>query len=479
MSKPKVLGILLGFLSAITPTHADLVNGDKLTETFQLQGWHQAITCKTQSIKVAVLDNGFSGFKPGMASLPSSTVLVEGAVNAQADTGHGLAMAEILWSTMGKYAQVEMTLINTNGFSNFKNAITYVIENKIDIVLYSQVWSFGGNFNGKGLINALVTRATSAGIVWINAAGNFGSRVYDQVLSHALHEEPTFFVQKGDQPITITLSWNDFSDNEQEATDQDLDFQVVNHSDEVVGESVLRQNGAIVARGTKGVSGYAREKLVMKEVVPGEYRIKIKKISNNFNLRSRVRILIESAPEALMFASATPDREIFPPADHPAVLTIGEDSLLSSRSMASIPPNKPDLVLPIFGAKILGSEIPVRGSSVSAAIFSGVVAMMKVLKPSITRNQISKFLKSRTPVVQYDPGLIEQSSSEIPSSWRGLFRPEMKLTKSITTGQYVVLTPYEPKDLLFTVPAECRRTQSPWAPQLWRAIDVQEFLSSK
>lgn len=458
---------------------ADLKNADRLRDQFQLSAWQRALQAKQKKIKVAVLDNGFQGYKPGLGSLPLTTTLVEGPINAQAQTAHGLAMAEILWATMGKYPNTEMLLVNTNGFSNFKHAIDTVIKNQVDVVLYSQVWSFGGNFDGTGLINAQVSRATDAGILWINAAGNFGSRVYDRLLNQALKEEPVFFVQDGKQPISLTLSWNDFSEDESQATDQDLDFQILDSTGVVVGESALKQKGAIVARGSKGVSGYAREKITLRGIPAGEYRVRLKNISANFHVRSRIRILIESASDAVVFASATADREVFPPADHPDVITIGEDSLVSSRSMSGTPANKPDLVLPTFGAEITSLETPVRGSSVSAAIFSGLAAMMKVLKPSVTKTQIIRLLRYRTPAVRFDGDLQERSSSQVPQAWKSFFGPEMKLTQSAISGQYVVLVPYDPSDILFRLPIECRRTQSPWAPLLYTPIRVTEFLSFK
>ena len=53
-----------------------------------------------------------------------------------------------------------------------------MVRERVDVVLYSQVWTFGSDFDGTGFINAQVSRALASGAIWINAAGNFGGAVY-------------------------------------------------------------------------------------------------------------------------------------------------------------------------------------------------------------------------------------------------------------------------------------------------------------
>ena len=472
----KIAFVLSSFVifGMVHESRAYLNNPEELMAQFQLDNWVRATESKTNRVRVAILDNGFAGFKKNSRALPENTTLIEGVVSPQAPTAHGLAMAEIFWQATGQYQNIDLFLVNTNGFSNFKNAIDFVISEKIDIVLYSQVWSFGGNFDGTGLIDAQVSRATREKIIWINAAGNFGSRVYDKPLSQVLKEEPSFLLLDSKNPVSLTLSWNDFSEDENDPTDQDLDIEIVGLDGKVVASSELRQLGKLVPRGTKGASGYARERVQLQNIPNGEYKIKIKQVSNNFATSSRVRVLIEAREDAVLFLSATSDREIFPPADHPQVITIGEDSAISSRSMTGRPANKPTLALPTFVAASSHSDIPFRGSSVSAAIFSGMTALMKVIKPTLTSAQVQRLFLDRSPVAAFDREILIQPNTSIPKEWKSWWKPEMKLGKNYTNGQYVILVPYSPSELHLPVGIEVRRTAASTAPLLWSPVKISE-----
>src|SRR5690606_5675186 len=118
---------------------------------------------KTQKpLRVAVLDKGFEGYAAEIGkSLPQKIVYMAGPVAAPADmkVEHGFRMAQILSDLMTDSGQdtsaiAELRLYNVYGFSNFKAAIADIIKNKIDLVLYSEVWEFGNNFDGRGFINA-------------------------------------------------------------------------------------------------------------------------------------------------------------------------------------------------------------------------------------------------------------------------------------------------------------------------------------
>ena len=138
-------------------------------------------------IKIAILDKGFFGFEKEIGkTLPANTRYNAGPLTAPADlkVDHGLKMAQILTSLMTNDLQAtqwtpSITLYNVFGYTNFKAAIDDIIANQVDIVLYSEVWEYGGNNDGQGFLNAEVTRATKAGVTWINAAGNFALTTYN------------------------------------------------------------------------------------------------------------------------------------------------------------------------------------------------------------------------------------------------------------------------------------------------------------
>src|SRR5262249_4427326 len=131
-----------------------------------------------------------------------------------------------------------------------------------DIVLYSQVWEYGGNGDSHGFINAIVNKALDAGILWINAAGNFGrsTRIApvepmnsggDWVRFSAGNRKWTDAVKlrcKAEKdktcPMRIVLTWNDFKDNPGVGTNKDLDLYLVDTYGEARESSTFRQSQA-------------------------------------------------------------------------------------------------------------------------------------------------------------------------------------------------------------------------------------------
>jgi len=177
-------------------------------------------------VRVAILDNGFEGFREGHRDVLPGTRFFAGPVNASAATAHGFGMAQILSAVVGDRRDLQLDLIDTNGFSNLKAAVEGLVERRTDVVLYSQNWEFGGNFDGGGFINRLVDRAVDAGALWINAAGNhhglsFEGRVVSAGVGQALQlragaEGPWLAVDSflDANALSITLSWSDFTDDE-------------------------------------------------------------------------------------------------------------------------------------------------------------------------------------------------------------------------------------------------------------------------
>ncbi|MCB0412385.1 MAG: hypothetical protein KDD22_07655, partial [Bdellovibrionales bacterium] len=105
---------------------------------------------ESHPLKVAVLDQGFFGYEEVLGkSLPSNTEYHAGPVAAPESSEkveHGKIMAQIFYQLLSDegrnvlYVPTEFHLYNVAGFSNFKAAIDDLIEKKVDLVLYSEVW---------------------------------------------------------------------------------------------------------------------------------------------------------------------------------------------------------------------------------------------------------------------------------------------------------------------------------------------------
>src|SRR5206468_6392474 len=104
----------------------------------------------------------------------------------------------------------------------------------------------GGNGAGLGPIDRIVSEAADAGILWINAAGNYGGRVYNgpvRVLSDGYLRlrdgsdvaSLRFRNHLDENTVRVTLTWNDYREQEDAGTDKDLDLYVEDWAGRRVG----------------------------------------------------------------------------------------------------------------------------------------------------------------------------------------------------------------------------------------------------
>ncbi|MBF0207196.1 MAG: S8 family serine peptidase [Oligoflexia bacterium] len=403
MSKLKLHFLMLLFSSSlllifvsIVPVWATtgVVDPERLLIQFGINPYHVSDQ-QLQNVKIAILDNGFGGYAPEKELLPTSTQLVQLTQIPQGSTNHGLGMAQIVWALTGQLPNgPSFYLVNTNGFSNFKAAVQYVIDQKMDIVLYSQVWPFGGNYDGNGFINALVTKAVQAGVIWINAAGNYGYKVYNGYVIDTCDKSLRFENKFDEGSATITLSWNDFTDDDSYNSSKDLDLFVYDENEKLVASSTYIQRNEAPAPGKDPLlSSHAREVITLQDLDKGIYKIKIKMKSNNFIPSDRLRIIIkDDREEAISFVDHTNDGEIMPPADNPLAITVGEGVKFSSIGPTADGRVKPDTI--IQDATVAFSNgMGTRGSSNAAAIFTGIVSVMKAYAPQLKIEHLRELIR--------------------------------------------------------------------------------------
>jgi hypothetical protein len=287
-----------------------------------------------EAVKVAVLDYGFDGLGAGKGYLPESAVIVE---NYEPDfikkfnlgdpefkkpfeplNRHGRDMAQIIWSLTGsKPGGPKFYLLNANGPTMLRRAVRYAIEQHVDIILFSGAFEGGGSGDGKGPIDRIVEEATARGIIWVNASGNYGGRVYNgpvKVLSDGylkLKNVPDIaalrFRNRADEnTLTITLTWNDYKDEEDAGTSKDLDLFVEDWTGRTIGSSQkIQVSGDIVA--TPDQSRNPRERVVLTNLpanphVPADpdicYRIRVKARNGKFTQGDQIRILLTAAKDS-------------------------------------------------------------------------------------------------------------------------------------------------------------------------------------
>jgi hypothetical protein len=383
-----------------------------------------------ESVKVAVLDYGFDGLGQGRGYLPDSAEIVEdydpefvrrfGLGDPEYRKGfeplnrHGREMAQIVWSVAGsRPGGPKFYLLNANGPTMLRRAVRYAIEKRVDIILFSGAFEGGGSGDGKGPIDRAVDEAVARGILWVNAAGNYGGRVYNgpvRVLSdgylklrNVADVAALRFRNRADEnTITVTLTWNDYKDEEDAGTDKDLDLIVEDWAGRRIGSGEKVQvSGAKVAGPDE--TRNPRERVVLVDLpknphVPTDpdfcYRIRVRARRGRFSTGDRIRILLTPArdtytpagglgpEEAVTFVDATNEGEIYPPADAPGVLTVGEAGPSSSVGPTLDGRVKPDVVVEDSRAYFTDGQVT-YGSSNAAAYLAGVAVVLKAAEPSL------------------------------------------------------------------------------------------------
>lgn len=382
----------------------------------------------TRKIKVAVIDNGFYGFEKELGkSLPQDTKYHAGAASDADKIDnrglHGLFMAQMTHQLLvksGAKTDVELHLFYAFGYTKFADAVKTVTDEKFDIVLYSQVWEYGGNGDGRGFINTLVNEATSKGVIWINASGNFGMLTrlnavdgkMDGTDEWVQFKDPMTFkvacsTKKGELcGIRLVLSWNDFKDDADTGTDKDLDLFLLDSKKKVMLSSERHQK--LVKDLTDPLASMFPRELIETKLAPGTYSLKVKVKSKNFSA-SQDQLRITLSGEGVTLSNPSIGETLLPPADNSSVIVVGaSDDLNSNRSDKN---GKPDLWLKSL-IRMKDGSAPFS-TSIAAAMAAGVstlhlgtgtspdrLALLEKLKPISRTDGVVKLKpKTKEPAV--------------------------------------------------------------------------------
>jgi hypothetical protein len=203
--------------------------------------------------------------------------------------------------------------------------------------------------------------------------------------------------------VTITLTWNDYREKEDAGTTKDLDLYVQDHLGNVVGSSAKKQ--VMDGKNEAEESRNPRERIVLTDLAADpdhDYFIRIKASGGQFTAEDRIRVLITSsregffdpktgAPtEAIRFLDASRKGEIYPPADNPLVLTVGDTSPDSAVGPTADHRRKPDIVLEDSRAAFTNGDITF-GASNAAAYFAGVTVLLKAAEPGLATRHLLWF----------------------------------------------------------------------------------------
>lgn len=391
------LGLLASYLSAWGQEASFVVPEIKNAKDLAAQLQLSAFKGKKfqRKIKVAILDNGWTGHEGAIGkSLPAGTVYHNGKASdadlGQAINFHGVIMAKIVSAVLRESqaeTDIELHLINSFGYTKFADAVDRVINDKFDLVLYSQVWEFGGNGDGKGFINAQVDRAVKAGVVWVNASGNFGKLARLAPVDGKVEGDTEWVIFKDAKgkaassakfkcaaaakeqcTVKLVLAWNDFKDDAETGTDKDLDLIILDKSGNQVGISERNQRLKADAA-DKTVSIIPRE-LIEVKLASGTYDIRVKIKSKNFSA-AQDQLRLNLSGSGVTLEQPSQDETLLAPADNPGVIVVGASDDPQSSSSKKL--NKPDIKLKSLIELDNGSK-PFASSN-AAALAAGVAIL--------------------------------------------------------------------------------------------------------
>lgn len=427
------------------------------------------------TVKIAIIDNGFSGFEPDGKYLPLSATLVSqynpefikkyslGDPNyhlAAAQTEHGRIMAQVIWGITGAHAEgPRFYLLNANGITNFRRAVRYAIEEKVDIILYAQNRECCGNYDGGGFLNAIVNEATSQGILWINAAGNYGGNVYNGYLNQK--QEFRLKSHLDENPAQVILTWNSSGPQENSGTEKDLDLFIYDENSREVAKSELKQ---VLEKPTlgEGETFLPRERIrfTFNKNRRGNFRIVVRAKSSNFTNQDQIRLVVipEKPPtfnpekngmvDSVELLDATRSGEIMVPADNPNVITVGDLGRYSSQGPTADGRTKPEIILEGSAVSFSDGQSS-EGTSNAAAVFAGVVAVLKSYRVDLNRNTILSFPKQLASAPQ--PVSLNEFVSlhrEILRFIDGIAEESPVLIGRYSDGRYALGMQKNPQDFL-------------------------------
>jgi hypothetical protein len=380
-----------------------LANTEEIIRRLGLASYHRA-GFHGQRLKIAVLDNGFAGLSRSIGKrLPPNTRLFESPRSDMQVTSHGVKLAEIVYAVTTGFSSYqshipspEILLFNSNGYTNFVGAVDRIIQEKVDIVLYAQVWEYGGNHDGGGFINRQVRRAIDAGIMWVNAAGNLGQGTWsgpveiDQNLNVALPYPARggsyvrFTVPQDNTPVKIVLAWNDFDDSKDYKTPQDLDLIVEDAMGTEIATARLIQDGHTDPATDARYSAHARE-IVQLMMRPATYYLRVVAKSKNFDAHSRLRLTVDGVGVRVL--DQTTEDTVLIPADNPDVLTIGaSDVLYSGRKMSMGLLVKPEIN--VISNVVFADGTSYQGTSAATALAVGAIAVFRSAYGKVDRDDV-------------------------------------------------------------------------------------------
>ena len=138
------------------------------------RSWHER-GFRGQGARVAVIDQGFRGFQALIGTeLPEtlhtrSFISDEPSIDSVSD--HGTGVAEIVYDMA---PDADLFLVTVSNEVELGNAVEWLKKEAVHIISFS-LGALAAPVDGSGMLDKIVDDARKDGILWVSAAGNYGS----------------------------------------------------------------------------------------------------------------------------------------------------------------------------------------------------------------------------------------------------------------------------------------------------------------
>jgi hypothetical protein len=339
-------------------------------------------------IKIGIIDLQFSNYSTSIANgeLPANTTFTDYTGTGSGGGNHGTNVAEIVHD-MAPGAELYLAKISSE--TQLQAAVNDMIANGVRVINHSVAWLGAAFYDGTGPLCDITNSAEAAGIIWVNAAGNYRDKHYlgvfsdtDADLRHefaAGQNYNTINLTAGSS-VTLVLNWDDYP-----STSTDYNLYLYDGNPDT--------GGTIVASSTNNQgngpssSPYPYENLVYVAAVTGTHYIVVTK-KNSSTANDRLTLFsFESS-----FGVKNQASSLSQPADCASALAVGATNLsdspegFSSEGPTTDGRDKPEISAPDRVATSLSPSF--AGTSAASPHAAGAAALVLATHSGFTTTQI-------------------------------------------------------------------------------------------
>jgi len=337
-------------------------------------------------VKVAVIDLGFAGLSQAQArgDLPYSVVENDlTGTGLTSGISHGTAVAEIIHDIA---PNAQLYLIKIADEVDLDQAVTYCLNNGIDIINHSLGWYNTNFYDGTGVVADIAQRAMTGGILWVNAAGNEAQSHWegpfvDQNSDGWLDQSITLYATSGSK-IVLYLTWNEWP-----YASTDYDLYLYDPTDNLIASSTKYQTG----------TEEPTESVQVTVTQSGIYTVKISGSgSQRLELYNLYQTIAPAIASSSILAPANASGVIAVGAIDHSHYTTGPQQPYSSQGPTNDGRPKPDLCAPdnVTTGTVPYTTFP--GTSGSAPHVSGAAALLLSYEPTLSGHALRARLLTHT-----------------------------------------------------------------------------------